>query len=80
MGRDTFQLFASLPSVSEGLARVLDVRGNLMDRGYILSSTPEQADERALASDWSAVMHDLNTSAETIGITSEADAATAVAR
>lgn len=61
MGRDTFQLFSSLPSLSEGMARVLDVGGRLTDHGYIISATPEEADARAIASDWAATANDLNT-------------------
>ena len=62
MGKDTFQLFSSLPSVSEGMARVLDFHGTLIDLGYIVSRTPVEADERAIESDWSAVMNDLSAS------------------
>ncbi len=64
MGRDTFQLFSSLPSFGEGMARVLDLNGSLTDHGYILSETPREADARALASDWSATMNDINAATE----------------
>jgi hypothetical protein len=66
MGRDTFQLFSSLPSFSEGLARVLDVRGKLADHGYIMSETPSEADARAIQSDWAAVSTDIQHAAETV--------------
>lgn len=60
MGRDTFQLFSSLPSFGEGMARVLDITGAMRDHGYIISQSPAEADARALASDWSATMNDIN--------------------
>ena len=73
MGRDTFQLFSSLPSFSEGMARVLDFTGNMDHHGYIVSSTPAEADARALASDWSATANDIrNASAVILGETAKA--------
>jgi hypothetical protein len=67
MGRDTFQLFSSLPTVREGIARVLDLGGQTIDHGYIMCETPLEADRRALASDWSAVLNDLNWSIKQLG-------------
>lgn len=64
MGRDTFQLFSSLPSFGEGMARVLDISGMMNEHGYVISGTPAEADARALASDWSATMNDLNRGTE----------------
>ena len=66
MGRDTFQLFSSLPSVSEGLARVLDIRGAMVDHGYVLSETPSEADARAIQSDWAATSNDIRQDAEIV--------------
>lgn len=63
MGRDTFQLFNSLPSFGEGMARVLDIGGALTDHGYIISPSVREADERAIASDWAATMGDLKDAA-----------------
>ncbi len=56
MGDLTSFLYAK-PSVIEGLARVLDASGTLNE--YNQSSTPEQADRRALRADWKAVGEDL---------------------
>lgn len=61
MGRDTFQLFTSLPSFGEGMARVLDFTGSMEGHGYVISGTPGEADARALASDWSATANDIRT-------------------
>ncbi len=71
MGKDTFQMFHSLPSVTEGMARVLDITGRGVDDGYVISETAEEADARAIGSDWSAVMGDLQQSAATIGKSSK---------
>lgn len=49
-------LFAR-PSFFEGMARIVDVRGNLNQ--YNCSETPEEADCRAIYSDWAAVGQDI---------------------
>jgi hypothetical protein len=49
-------LFAA-PSFLGGMASVLDMGGTLVT--YNISETPEEADSRALASDWAAVGDDL---------------------
>jgi len=49
-------LFAR-PSTASGVARVLDLMG-VFD-SYNSSSTPEEADARAMFSDWRAVGRDL---------------------
>lgn len=47
------------PSLLSGAARVLDM-GGVFDRGsYLLSDSPEAADERALQSDWAITGADL---------------------
>ncbi len=45
------------PSFLEGMARTLDI-GNTMQE-YNTSSSPEEADARAIGSDWEAVGSDL---------------------
>lgn len=62
MGKDTFQLFRSLPSFGEGMARVLDIGGKL-DDGYVIRDSPAEADARATASDWGATLDDILTAA-----------------
>jgi hypothetical protein len=52
----TFRLFAQ-PSVLSGAARLVDL-GGVFDK-YNRSQTEQQADGRALASDWSSVGDDL---------------------
>jgi hypothetical protein len=52
----TFYLFA-LPSFAEGYARVIDIGGNLNVYNY--SSSPEEADYRALRCDWITVGQDI---------------------
>lgn len=64
MGRDTFQLFTSLPSFGEGMARVLDITGAMAEHGYVISATPLEADARAIASDWSATANDIKHASE----------------
>lgn len=51
-----FRLYA-LPSIWSGTARLVDL-GGVFDR-YNYSSSNEEADQRALASDWAQVGHDL---------------------
>jgi len=49
-------LFAQ-PSFSSGVARVIDLWGQFDE--YNTSETPEEADARAIASDWMMVGQDL---------------------
>ena len=49
-------LFAN-PSFTQGLASALDIGGTLVV--YNASSSTEEADRRAIASDWAAVWDDL---------------------
>lgn len=56
MGTDSYELFAE-SSFCEGFARVLDLGGNLSI--YNGSKTPEEADSRAIKSDWRIVGKDL---------------------
>ena len=58
-------LFAR-PSFLEGLARIFDFGGSLNQ--YNTSATPEEADKRALRSDWLAVGDDMR---RAIGIVGE---------
>ncbi len=56
MGANTDFLFVR-PSFWRGVARLLDFRGTLDQ--YNISSSPEDADYRALRADWRAVGGDL---------------------
>ncbi len=51
-------LFGS-PSFLTGLGRTMDLGGVLNRSSYNFSSTPEEADLRAIAHDWVAVGKDL---------------------
>ncbi len=51
------RLFAE-PSFLEGMSRMLDLGATLQD--YNISETEQEADIRALKSDWCAVGEDLN--------------------
>lgn len=53
---DTFFLF-SRPSFIEGIARILDLGVTLNEYNY--SESEEEADARALASDWKAIGNDI---------------------
>jgi hypothetical protein len=53
----TDYLFAR-PSLLRGIARVVDLCGVLDLGAYDTSATPEEADEKALLSDWQAVAGD----------------------
>lgn len=64
MSEYTTFLFAR-PSFLEGLARIFDFSGALNE--YNISATPEQADARALRSDWMAVGDDLRNALDIIG-------------
>jgi hypothetical protein len=52
MSEDSFVLYAR-PSFLEGMARLIDFSGVL--NTYNVSLTPEEADFRAILSDWEAV-------------------------
>ncbi len=56
MNNHTFYLFAR-PSFAEGMARVLDLGGNL--QVYNEHETTEEADLEALRRDWKAVGKDI---------------------
>lgn len=56
-----FKLYAR-PTFLEGMARVLDLSGSLTV--YNFSETPEEADIRALRSDWEAIGKDLQRAIE----------------
>ena len=56
MNYDDYHLFAK-PSFVEGMARVLDIGGNL--DMYNDSASVEEADQAAIFSDWMAVGRDL---------------------
>jgi len=53
---DSGFLFAD-PSFLQGLASALDIGGTLLE--YNQSATPEEADARALATDWAVVGNDM---------------------
>jgi len=63
MGRYSTFLFAE-PSATEGVARLLDF-GNALST-YNLSTTPKQADERALRADAAAVNEAFRENAERV--------------
>lgn len=48
------------PSFLRGAGHALDLSGCLWRESYMWSSTSEEADRRALASDWRVVGRDLN--------------------
>ena len=58
MGRSDF-LFAT-PSFLTGAGRALDLFASLEAYSYNMSHTPEEADTRAIASDWCVVGSDLS--------------------
>lgn len=51
--------FFTKPSFIGGAARVIDLGGVLSREAVLLSQTPKEADERALASDFRAVSRDI---------------------
>lgn len=63
-----FSLFAQ-PSFFEGMARLLDINGSLNQCNG--SKTPEEADYRAILSDWEHVGQDLLLAAKQIARKSE---------
>jgi hypothetical protein len=59
---DSFSLLLTArPSFVEGVARTLDIWGTLVE--YSTSPTAEEADAKALRSDWEAVGRDLQAAA-----------------
>lgn len=56
MNESGFRLYAT-PSFMEGVARLVDVTGTIDEYNY--SASPEQADYRALRSDWEAIGRDI---------------------
>ena len=60
---DTGFLFAH-PGLLQGFAVALDIGGTLVE--YNLSSTPQKADARAIASDWAITGKDIWTAAKTL--------------
>jgi len=61
---DTCFLFAN-PSFLTGFASVLDIGGAM--RIYNVSPSGEEADERAIASDWAVVGSEIRNAAKTFG-------------
>jgi len=51
--------FFVMPSFMRGAARAIDLGGTLSQGSYLLSDTPAEADQRALAGVWDAVDGDL---------------------
>ncbi len=60
---DTGFLFAT-PSWLQGVASALDLGGTLVE--YNVSKTPEEADIKAIASDWAITGKDIKKTAETV--------------
>jgi hypothetical protein len=60
---DTGFLFAH-PGLLQGIAVVLDIGGTLVE--YNISTTPQEADARAIASDWAITGKDILTAAKTL--------------
>jgi len=63
-------LFGSL-GFFEGMARALDLGGTMVV--YNDSPTPEEADNRALDSDWRAVGHDIESAKSAMALYVEKD-------
>jgi hypothetical protein len=61
---DTGFLFAQ-PSFMQGMASALDLGGTLVE--YNTSRTPQDADARAIASDWAITGKDIRSALEDIG-------------
>ena len=62
-GEDTGFLFAN-PGFLQGFAVALDIGGTLVE--YNISTTPQEADARAIASDWAITGKDFWTAAKTL--------------
>ncbi len=54
------------PSFLNGMARVVDVFAELDD--YNVSETPEEADARAISSDWQALSKDIEAAMKKINL------------
>ena len=61
---DTGFLFSS-PSWIQGVASAMDLGGTLVE--YNVSKTPQEADVRAIASDWAITGKDIQRAAENFG-------------
>jgi len=61
----TFQLFKHEPSAVSGMATLLDL-GSTLNR-YVTSKTENDADRKALKSDWQAVGNDMKSSIDSYG-------------
>jgi len=61
---DTGFLFSS-PSWVQGVASAMDLGGTLVE--YNVSKTPQEADVRAIASDWAITGKDIQRAAENFG-------------
>jgi hypothetical protein len=68
-GEDTGFLFAA-PSFLQGFASALDLSGTLVE--YNISTTPQNADIRAIASDWAITGKDIDTATENLAEKKEA--------
>jgi hypothetical protein len=62
-GQDTGFLFAA-PDFLQGFASALDLGGTLIE--YNVSGSPQQADMRAIASDWAVTGKDIQTATENL--------------
>jgi len=62
-GEDTGFLFAA-PSFFQGFASALDLGGTLVE--YNISTTPQEADLRAIASDWAITGKDIQAAIENL--------------
>lgn len=54
------------PGFLRGVGKAIDLGGVLSRESVLISSTPEEADARALASDFRVVKRDLNAAFKTI--------------
>lgn len=52
------EYFFKMPGFVRGAARALDLAAGLQKGSYLISDSPDEADARALASDWAAVDND----------------------
>jgi hypothetical protein len=68
-GQDTGFLFAA-PSFLQGFASALDLSGTLVE--YNVSASVQEADARAIASDWAVIGKDIYTATEDIAEEKEA--------
>ena len=68
-GQDTGFLFAA-PSFLQGFASAIDLSGTLVE--YNVSTTIQDADLRAIASDWAVIGKDIYTATENLAEEKEA--------